>query len=263
MTTGRIGRTLGMGPRRGAPRERCVGPEQDDGSAHRHGDRRLRRRGARRERRDLESGAHRRRPQHDDRGEWTIPLSRNRPGHLLRFGRPRRLPAGARRGRDAGDRRHPGHRGPAQRRHRHRDPDRDCGRRDRRHGELRDQHQPRQRLPPEPADRPLPARRPEPGARHQQRRRLRFRRLRPRLSARRCRHLRPGGRHGLVVRQLQHRRRGPARRPRRAAEYGSFTGVVFNSVTKSGGNEFKGLVDAYYSNESLSDSFSRRRVRRV
>lgn len=41
-----------------------------------------------------------------------------------------------------------------------------------------------------------------------------------------------------------------------AAEYGSFTGVVFNSVTKSGGNEFKGLVDAYYSNDSLSDSFS-------
>lgn len=40
------------------------------------------------------------------------------------------------------------------------------------------------------------------------------------------------------------------------AEYGSFTGVVFNSVTKSGGNEFKGLVDAYYSNKSLSDSFS-------
>ncbi len=41
-----------------------------------------------------------------------------------------------------------------------------------------------------------------------------------------------------------------------AAEYGSFTGVVFNSVTKSGGNQFKGLVDAYYSNKSLSDSFS-------
>ena len=32
--------------------------------------------------------------------------------------------------------------------------------------------------------------------------------------------------------------------------------MVFNSVTKSGGNEFKGLVDAYYSNSSLSDSFS-------
>ena len=40
------------------------------------------------------------------------------------------------------------------------------------------------------------------------------------------------------------------------AEYGSFTGVVFNSVTKSGGNQFKGLVDTYYSNESLSDSFT-------
>jgi len=41
-----------------------------------------------------------------------------------------------------------------------------------------------------------------------------------------------------------------------AAEYGSFTGVVFNSVTKSGGNQFKGLVDFYYSNKDLSDSFS-------
>jgi hypothetical protein len=41
-----------------------------------------------------------------------------------------------------------------------------------------------------------------------------------------------------------------------AAEYGSFTGVVFNSVTKSGGNEFKGLVDAYYTDKSLSDEFS-------
>lgn len=41
-----------------------------------------------------------------------------------------------------------------------------------------------------------------------------------------------------------------------AAEYGSFTGVVFNSVTKSGGNEFKGLVDLYYTDDSLSDSFS-------
>ena len=41
-----------------------------------------------------------------------------------------------------------------------------------------------------------------------------------------------------------------------AAEYGSFTGVIFNSVTKSGGNQFKGLVEGLYSNESLSDSFS-------
>jgi len=40
------------------------------------------------------------------------------------------------------------------------------------------------------------------------------------------------------------------------AEYGSFTGVVFNSVTKSGGNQFKGLVDFYYTNDSLVDSFS-------
>ena len=40
------------------------------------------------------------------------------------------------------------------------------------------------------------------------------------------------------------------------AEYGSFTGVVFNSVTKSGGNQFKGLIDTYYSNSNLSDSFA-------
>ncbi|HEY3174870.1 MAG TPA: TonB-dependent receptor [Candidatus Polarisedimenticolia bacterium] len=30
------------------------------------------------------------------------------------------------------------------------------------------------------------------------------------------------------------------------AEYGSFTGVVFNSITKSGSNDFGGLVEAYY-----------------
>jgi hypothetical protein len=41
-----------------------------------------------------------------------------------------------------------------------------------------------------------------------------------------------------------------------AAEYGSFTGVVFNSVTKSGGNEFKGLADLLYTGGSLSDDFS-------
>ena len=41
-----------------------------------------------------------------------------------------------------------------------------------------------------------------------------------------------------------------------AAEYGSFTGVVFNSVTKSGGNQYKGLMDFLYSSDSLSDSFS-------
>ncbi len=40
------------------------------------------------------------------------------------------------------------------------------------------------------------------------------------------------------------------------AEYGSFTGVVFNSVTKSGGNDLKGLVDFYYTDDSLVDSFS-------
>lgn len=41
-----------------------------------------------------------------------------------------------------------------------------------------------------------------------------------------------------------------------AAEYGSFTGVVFNSVTKSGSNEFKGLIDTLYTGDSLSDSFT-------
>lgn len=40
------------------------------------------------------------------------------------------------------------------------------------------------------------------------------------------------------------------------AEYGSFTGVVFNSVTKSGGNEYKGLFDVYYSDDSLSEDIS-------
>lgn len=40
------------------------------------------------------------------------------------------------------------------------------------------------------------------------------------------------------------------------AEYGSFSGVVFNSVTKSGGNNFKGLVDFYYTDDSMVDSFS-------
>lgn len=40
------------------------------------------------------------------------------------------------------------------------------------------------------------------------------------------------------------------------AEYGSFTGVVFNSVTKSGGNQFKGLVDFFFTNESMVDEFS-------
>jgi hypothetical protein len=40
------------------------------------------------------------------------------------------------------------------------------------------------------------------------------------------------------------------------AEYGSFTGIVFNSVTKSGSNEIKGLAEALYSGESLADEFS-------
>lgn len=38
------------------------------------------------------------------------------------------------------------------------------------------------------------------------------------------------------------------------AEYGGFTGVVFNSNTKSGSNTFSGLVDGYYSNDSLTSS---------
>jgi outer membrane receptor protein involved in Fe transport len=36
------------------------------------------------------------------------------------------------------------------------------------------------------------------------------------------------------------------------AEYGGFTGVVFNSTTKSGSNSLHGLVDAYFSNDSLT-----------
>jgi hypothetical protein len=38
------------------------------------------------------------------------------------------------------------------------------------------------------------------------------------------------------------------------AEYGGFTGGIFNMVTKSGGNEFQGDVTVYFSNDSLSDS---------
>jgi hypothetical protein len=37
------------------------------------------------------------------------------------------------------------------------------------------------------------------------------------------------------------------------AEYGGFTGGIFNMVTKSGGNEFQGDVTVYYSDDSLSD----------
>ncbi len=40
------------------------------------------------------------------------------------------------------------------------------------------------------------------------------------------------------------------------AEYGSFTGVVFNSITKSGGNDVKGNFQAYYTNDSLTESNS-------
>jgi outer membrane receptor protein involved in Fe transport len=35
------------------------------------------------------------------------------------------------------------------------------------------------------------------------------------------------------------------------AEYGAFTGVVVNTLTKSGGNAWSGLFDAYYRNDSL------------
>jgi outer membrane receptor protein involved in Fe transport len=40
------------------------------------------------------------------------------------------------------------------------------------------------------------------------------------------------------------------------AEYGGFTGVVFNSVTQSGGNKIKGLVETLYTNKSLTSSNS-------
>ncbi|HEX4823755.1 MAG TPA: TonB-dependent receptor [Candidatus Polarisedimenticolaceae bacterium] len=36
------------------------------------------------------------------------------------------------------------------------------------------------------------------------------------------------------------------------AEYGGFTGVMFNSTTKSGSNLFHGLVDAYYTDDNLA-----------
>ncbi|HXU44534.1 MAG TPA: TonB-dependent receptor [Thermoanaerobaculia bacterium] len=36
------------------------------------------------------------------------------------------------------------------------------------------------------------------------------------------------------------------------AEYGGFTGVVFNSITKSGGNKVKGSLEAYYTNDALT-----------
>jgi TonB dependent receptor/Carboxypeptidase regulatory-like domain len=40
------------------------------------------------------------------------------------------------------------------------------------------------------------------------------------------------------------------------AEYGGFTGVVFNSVTQSGGNKVKGLAETLYTNKSLTGSNS-------
>jgi outer membrane receptor protein involved in Fe transport len=40
------------------------------------------------------------------------------------------------------------------------------------------------------------------------------------------------------------------------AEYGGFTGVVFNSVTQSGGNKIKGLAETLYGNHSLTSSNS-------
>jgi outer membrane receptor protein involved in Fe transport len=36
------------------------------------------------------------------------------------------------------------------------------------------------------------------------------------------------------------------------AEYGGFTGVVFNSVTKSGGNDFSGLAELFYAGSGMS-----------
>ncbi len=46
------------------------------------------------------------------------------------------------------------------------------------------------------------------------------------------------------------------------AEYGAFTGAVVNSITKSGGNKFAGLFEAYYTKDSLgSDNISDEVVR--
>ena len=150
----------------------------------------------------------------DVRRRRPLPVPGGGARNLRRGGVTRGFPDGAGRGHHAGHRLNPGHRGEARCRRLLRNDRGDPGRRYCRHRELRDQHQPRQRLSPEPADRPLPARRPESRSRNQQRCRLRFRRIRTRLSARRGRHFGPGGRYGLVVRQLQHRRRGPAGRPR-------------------------------------------------
>ena len=40
------------------------------------------------------------------------------------------------------------------------------------------------------------------------------------------------------------------------AEYGQFTGVVFNSVTKSGGNDFSGSTELFYAGKGLTGSSS-------
>jgi hypothetical protein len=40
------------------------------------------------------------------------------------------------------------------------------------------------------------------------------------------------------------------------AEYGQFTGVVFNTITKSGGNELSGNVEVFYTNKDLTASSS-------
>ena len=40
------------------------------------------------------------------------------------------------------------------------------------------------------------------------------------------------------------------------AEYGGFTGVVFNSVTRSGGNQVKGLAEFLFTNDSLTSNNS-------
>jgi len=39
------------------------------------------------------------------------------------------------------------------------------------------------------------------------------------------------------------------------AEYGQFTGVVYNTVTKSGSNDFSGSAEFYFTNQSLTSSF--------
>lgn len=40
------------------------------------------------------------------------------------------------------------------------------------------------------------------------------------------------------------------------AEYGGFTGVVTNSITRSGGNEFHGLLETFYQNDAMTSTNS-------